>query len=262
VTASTTSLIGPRPSALLSGIVSGGHVSNGYVFYGPDATYTRLGAKVFGQLLFCMALSVDEGQLVPCGACVACDTLHSDGFVNFYEVSAEKSISIDRIRDLHRFVQFGPHQHTRMCVVIYDAHTMSVEASNAFLKTLEEPPSGVTFVLTTFHPSRLLPTILSRCQMVEFSGYASVVDDELASFAQYVEMIVSDRFRFNEKLAGDKGLLLRQLSHWMSQVKDSVAGGDHRHLFILKEIVEIISRLEYNLNHRLQLDALAVMINE
>jgi len=246
-----------RSHQLLSGIVTQNRVASSYVFYSADGTTALDGARLFGRLLFCDHHSA-------CGQCGNCRKLFTDAFVDYREIMSEKAISIDTIRSIQHFVQFGPHHSPHLCVVIHNAHMMTSEAANAFLKSLEEPMPGVCFILITIHPSRLLKTILSRSQILDFPSTADSqqLPDNLITFSDYFGMTVSDRFQFNADLCKDTQRIFIQLAAWLKDIQDAIFKGNSSGLAPLKEIVEIISRLEYNLNHRLQLDALAVKINE
>ncbi len=236
-----------RSEQLLSSIVAQNRVSGAYIFYSPDVNSALNGARLLATLLF-----GEQAKIL------------TEGFVDYREIMSEKSITVDTVRSIQQYVQYGPHNAAFMCVVIHNAHDMTVEASNAFLKSLEEPMPGVCFILTTTHPTRLLQTIVSRCQLLDFPMTTDSLEDtkSLISFSRYCEMPVSDRFVYHAELSRNTDQIFNQLSQWLKDIQTQFSGGETEHLRSLKEIVEIISRLEYNLNHRLQLDALAVNINE
>ncbi len=246
-----------RSGRLLSGIVAGQRISGSYIFYSPEVTNALEGARFFGRTLFCESSS-------GCGQCQACLKMMTESFVDYREIVSEKPISVDTIRSIQHYVQYGPHYARYMVIVIHNAHDMTVEAANAFLKSLEEPMQGVCFILTTIHPARLLKTIVSRCQLLDFPVTSPNISEPetVISFSRYCEMPVYERFSYHAELSRDTDIIFSQLSRWLREIQDEFLMGNTRHLDLLKEIVEIISRLEYNLNHRLQLDALAVRIDE
>ena len=150
-----------------------GRESHAYLLTGPPHV-----GKLTLALEIAQAVNCQRGPGVPCGECVQCqrvaDRLHADVRVVDLEFTRTVSgrenataISIDAIRELERSVNLNPFEGSRSVVIIDGASTMTVDAANALLKTLEEPPDGVLFLLLTNEEESLLPTIRSRCQALQ-----------------------------------------------------------------------------------------------
>ena len=137
-----------------------------YLFVGMPGVGRTTTAVALTQALNCLEHDHGEG----CGRCRTCRRFsQKGGFEDLVIVEPEKkTVGIEQIRDLERSLGFKPHYGRYRVTVVRDAEQMTEEASNAFLKTLEEPPSGNILVLNVIEPSRLLPTIVSRCQKVAF----------------------------------------------------------------------------------------------
>jgi DNA polymerase-3 subunit delta' len=138
--------------------------------------YLFTGIPGIGKTTTAMALSMALNCLEPingdgCGHCVSCRQMKSGNFPDFISIRPrpdKKNILIDQIRDLHRRLSFAPVSGRYRVTVIYQAETMTAEAANAFLKTLEEPLPGNILILNATEALDLLPTIVSRCQRVSF----------------------------------------------------------------------------------------------
>ena len=121
----------------------------------------------------------------PCGACDSCRAIDNGSFIDLIEVDAASNRGIDEIRDLREKVRFAPTVGRNKVYIIDEAHALTNDAFNAFLKTLEEPPPHSVFVLATTEPERLPPTIVSRCQRFDFHRIAMQdMTERLAGIAQ------------------------------------------------------------------------------
>lgn len=148
--------------------IKAGLVSHAYIFLGPDeAAYGK--AKLLAQTVDC-----ENAGLAPCGFCKNCRRISSGTHPDFMEISAEGAfIKIDQVRSLIHILSGMPMEASRRICVVREAHRMTPEAQNALLKTLEEPATQSTVVLLTDNLKLLLPTIISRCQVLDFgSGQA------------------------------------------------------------------------------------------
>lgn len=152
-----------RVKRILGGICHTGNVANGYIFTGPEQCGKTTAAKEFIKLLNC------TGENPPCKSCNSCHKLESNNSVDFYQLPFENSIKIEQIRELKKYVQYGAYESKYLAVIIPQAEKMTMEAANSFLKLLEEPPSGVFFIIETSLLNQLPKTILSRCQIINFS---------------------------------------------------------------------------------------------
>ena len=141
-----------------------GRISHSYLFCGPRGCGKTTTARIIAKAANC--LDLQDGD--PCNACSVCQTINEGRFMDIIELDAASNRGIDEIRDIRDKVNFAPVQGRRKVYIIDEAHMLTDAASNAFLKTLEEPPEHVIFVLCTTEAHRILPTIVSRCQRLDF----------------------------------------------------------------------------------------------
>ena len=141
-----------------------GRISHSYLFCGPRGCGKTTTARIIAKAANC--LDLQDGD--PCNACAICETINDGRFMDIIELDAASNRGIDEIRDIRDKVNFAPVQGRRKVYIIDEAHMLTDAASNAFLKTLEEPPGHVIFVLCTTEAHRILPTIISRCQRLDF----------------------------------------------------------------------------------------------
>ena len=139
-------------------------VSHSYLFCGPRGTGKTTTARILAKAVNC--LEPEEGN--PCNNCRICRTINEGRFLDIIELDAASNRGIDEIREIRDKVNFAPVEGQRKVYIIDEAHMLTDQASNAFLKTLEEPPAHVIFVLCTTEANKILPTIISRCQRFDF----------------------------------------------------------------------------------------------
>ncbi|MCS6962581.1 DNA polymerase III subunit gamma/tau [Thermoflexus sp.] len=142
-----------------------GRIAHAYLFAGPRGTGKTTTARLLAKAVNCLAESVDER---PCDRCRICQAVNEGRLIDLIEIDAASNRGIDEIRDLRERVRFSPSEARYKVYVIDEAHMLTSEAFNALLKTLEEPPPHVIFVLATTEPHRIPATILSRCQRFDF----------------------------------------------------------------------------------------------
>ena len=151
-------------SVTLKNAIMSGRISHAYLFTGPRGTGKTSTAKVLAKALNC-----EEGPTAtPCNHCRSCELINEGAAMDVYEIDAASNRGIDEIRDLRENVKFSPAQSRYKIYIIDEVHMLTNEAFNALLKTLEEPPAHVVFVLATTEPHRIPATILSRCQRYDF----------------------------------------------------------------------------------------------
>lgn len=141
-----------------------GRVSHSYLFCGPRGTGKTTTARILAKAVNC--LEPQEGD--PCNACRICQSVNQGQFMDIIELDAASNRGIDEIRAIREKVIFAPVEGRRKVYIIDEAHMLTDQASNAFLKTLEEPPAHVIFILCTTEAHKILPTIVSRCQRFDF----------------------------------------------------------------------------------------------
>ncbi len=148
----------------LSNALKSGRVSHAYLFYGPRGTGKTSTARILAKAVNC--LSTDKEK--PCNQCEMCLAITEGSAMDVIEIDAASNTGVDDIRSLREKVNYAPGQAKYKVYIIDEVHMLSNSASNALLKTLEEPPPQVIFVLATTEIHKVLPTILSRCQRFDF----------------------------------------------------------------------------------------------
>ena len=139
-------------------------VAHAYLFAGPRGSGKTTTARILAKALNCGAGVSGE----PCGECENCRTIAAGRSLDVIEIDAASNRGIDDIKELRETVKYAPAQGRYKVYIVDEVHQLSKDAFNAFLKTLEEPPKNVVFVLATTEPHKILPTILSRCQRFDF----------------------------------------------------------------------------------------------
>ncbi|MFL0769328.1 MAG: DNA polymerase III subunit gamma/tau [Prochlorococcus sp.] len=153
-------------AATLSHALLSKRIAPAYLFSGPRGTGKTSSARILARSLNC--IGSEEPTPEPCGACELCTTIAAGTALDVIEIDAASNTGVDNIRELIERSRFAPVQARWKVYVIDECHMLSTAAFNALLKTLEEPPPRVVFVLATTDPQRVLPTILSRCQRFDF----------------------------------------------------------------------------------------------
>ncbi|HAG85693.1 MAG TPA: DNA polymerase III subunit gamma/tau [Cyanobacteria bacterium UBA12227] len=141
-------------------------IAPAYLFTGPRGTGKTSSARILAKSLNCINSSQPTAE--PCGTCHICREIASGSALDVTEIDAASNTGVDNIRDLIEKAQFSPVQCRYKVYIIDEVHMLSTAAFNALLKTLEEPPKHVVFVLATTDPQRVLATIISRCQRFDF----------------------------------------------------------------------------------------------
>lgn len=148
----------------LSNALSSGRLAHAYLFCGPRGTGKTTTAKILARAMNCEQYPVPE----PCGTCNPCQNIAAGVSIDVIEMDAASNRGIDEIRELRERTRYASAESRYKVYIIDEAHMLTTEACNAFLKTLEEPPQNVVFILATTDPSRLPSTIVSRCQRFDF----------------------------------------------------------------------------------------------
>lgn len=228
----------------LNNMISGGRVAHAYLLKGPKGIGKTTIGEVFAKMLLCKS-----SDTRPCNICQSCIQFASGNHPDYiYIVPKGRSIKIDQIRQLRQDIAIKPYQEGRKVYMIDDAHTMTQQAQNALLKTLEEPPAYATLILGTDNIHALLPTIISRCQTIPIRRLSSgdictilrdrgLSTDEADVFAHMsagipgraIEISLDERFKvlregtidYLDKLFSmDRGELLRSTDLFMDNRED------------------------------------------
>jgi DNA polymerase-3 subunit delta' len=161
-----------QPKKILTNALQNSSVAHAYLFYGQEGVGKKKLAIALAKALNCTNTDSD-GACDECGSCLKIERrTHPDFFylepVKNSPTSREAVIKIEEIRELQKKLGYLPYEGKTKVVVIDSAELMNLQAANSFLKTLEEPPSATVLILVSSNPQRLLPTLLSRCQRIQF----------------------------------------------------------------------------------------------
>ncbi len=175
-------------TTILKNQVGSGRYAHAYLFSGSRGTGKTSIARIFARAVNC--LSPIDGE--PCGVCEACRHSLEEDSVDIIEIDAASNTGVDDMRALLEKVRFTPLQLKYKVYIIDEVHMLSNAASNALLKTLEEPPAHVLFLLATTEPQKILPTVISRCQRFDFhrlslTEMVGVMQDVLSGAGAVIE---------------------------------------------------------------------------
>ena len=149
----------------LQNALSSSHVSHAYLFCGPRGTGKTSTGRILAKAVNCLTT---EGKGEPCNTCEMCQAVTEGRALDVIEIDAASNTGVDNIRDLRERVNYAPNEARYKVYIIDEVHMLSTSASNALLKTLEEPPPHAIFILATTEIHKVLPTIMSRCQRFDF----------------------------------------------------------------------------------------------
>ena len=190
------------------------HLAHAYLFCGPRGVGKTTCARIFAKAINCLAPVNGEA----CNQCESCRSFNEGRSFNIHELDAASNNSVDDIRSLTDQIRIPPQVGRYSVYIIDEVHMLSVQAFNAFLKTLEEPPAHVVFILATTEKHKIIPTILSRCQIFEFN-----------------RIRVEDSVRYLQYVAGQEGVTYDDES--MNLIAQKAYGGMRDALSIFDKVV-------------------------
>ncbi|WP_058998088.1 DNA polymerase III subunit gamma/tau [Leptolyngbya sp. NIES-2104] len=185
----------------LSNALLQNRIAPAYLFTGARGTGKTSSARIFAKSLNCISVNAPTDE--PCGICQTCQEITRGNALDVIEIDAASNTGVDSIRELIERAQFAPVQCRYKAYLIDEVHMLSNAAFNSLLKTLEEPPERVVFILATTDPQRVLPTIISRCQRFDFRRIP--IDD----MTQHLKLI-ADKEQI--PIADDATYLIAQIS--------------------------------------------------
>src|SRR5678809_1257357 len=185
--------------------IQSGRIAHAYLFCGTRGTGKTSTARILAKCLNCQ--SSDGPTPEPCGKCSSCE-----GIARGDEIDAASNTGVDNVRDIISNAQYRPARSRFKVYIIDEVHMLSKAAFNALLKTMEEPPEHVKFILATTEPEKVLPTILSRCQRYDFRNIPT------REIADHLKEICK-----NEKIKADDDALLLVAKAGAGSMRDALS---------------------------------------
>jgi DNA polymerase-3 subunit gamma/tau len=176
---------------LLKNAVKTGQIAQAYLFVGSRGTGKTSTARILSKAVNCLQ---PKGDGNPCNECEVCKAISNGLLLDLIEIDAASNRGIDQIRELKEKIEFSPSESKYKVYIIDEVHMLTTEAFNALLKTLEEPPAHVIFILATTDVHKLPPTILSRCQRYDFRlGTDEEIKNVLSDIAKKEDLKIDDK---------------------------------------------------------------------
>jgi len=185
-------------------------LTHAYLFCGPRGTGKTSTARLLAKAINCENL--DPKSFEPCNKCDVCTQINNGSLVDLIEIDAASNRGVDEIRDLRESVKFAPSQSKNKVYIIDEVHMLTKEAFNALLKTLEEPPKNVYFILATTELHKIPDTIVSRCQRF---GFRRINIEDISNHLAYIckeEKVKADQKALDKVSLRSEGCMRDALS--------------------------------------------------
>ncbi|MEK7473018.1 MAG: DNA polymerase III subunit gamma/tau [Patescibacteria group bacterium] len=208
----------------LTNIVKSGSIPHAFLFAGPKGTGKTSAARILAKVINC-----ESSKEKPCNKCSQCISITNGTNIDVIEMDAASNRGIDDVRALRDIVKLAPANAKAKIYIIDEAHMLTIEASNALLKTLEEPPSHVYFILATTNPEKLIETIKSRTTSISFTKATDeeifrslkrvvkgekieITNDDLNKIIKISKGSFRDAVKNLEQYSSDKSFLIKDLN--------------------------------------------------
>ena len=232
------SVVGQRAlTTTLKNAIASGKLAHAYLFCGPRGAGKTTCARIFARTINCLT-PTEAGEA--CGTCESCKAFEQQRSFNIHELDAASNNSVEDIRSLIEQVRMPPQVGRYKVFIIDEVHMLSTAAFNAFLKTLEEPPAHAIFILATTEKHKILPTILSRCQIYDFNRM------EVADIVGHLKHVAQQEgYDYEEEALS---VIARKADGGMRDalsIFDQVAGYAEGHL-TYRKVIEDLNVLDYD----------------
>lgn len=224
-------------AATLKNALSKNQLAHAFLFCGPRGVGKTTCARILAKVLNCSNLQ-NGGD--PCNECSSCQSFNDNASFNILELDAASNNSVEHIRTLTEQVRFQPQQGKYKIFIIDEVHMLSNQAFNAFLKTLEEPPPYAIFILATTEKHKIIPTILSRCQIFDFKRIQIDQIKEQLRFIAKSEGIKADEESLQLIAQKADGAMRDALS-----IYDKIASSTGEEI-TYKDVIENLNILDYD----------------
>jgi DNA polymerase-3 subunit gamma/tau len=229
-------------SQTLKNALQNEQLAHAFLFCGPRGVGKTTCARILAKVLNCQNITEDHEA---CNECASCKAFNENASFNITELDAASNNSVDHIRALIEQVRFQPQQGKFKVFIIDEVHMLSQQAFNAFLKTLEEPPPYAIFILATTEKHKIIPTILSRCQIFDFRRI------QVADIVSHLQEICK-----KENIQADKDALhiiaqkadgaLRDALSIFDRIVSSIPPGDSGKSISYEHVIENLNVLDYD----------------